>query len=217
MTTFSDLINKCLVELRQEVGVSVQQYSEDVIAAILQRQFNIFFDHYWWPAYYAIETFPLNGTTGAVTEDLTEKIKRFDDIRYVWHEKDTHPLTVMPPAINPSTVGPGTSFRKHYMSVPDSTIFRVVPYTLTGTVTVGYRMKPEPFHPNDEVKLDDDLLTNATCFNYLADDEDAPNSIKKFQEATAKREAQLREVMNRGPVPIGIGSPSPFTDWMMSP
>ena len=215
MSTFSELIHKCLVELRQEVGISVQQYTEDVLAAILQRQFNIFFDHYWWPTYYTVSPFTLDGLTGAVTADLTDRIKRFDDIRYVWHESDITPLAVLPPALNPRSIGPGTAFRKYYAPYPDSTLFRVVPPTLTGEVNIGYRMKPDPFKPNDEVKLDDDLLTNATCFNYLADDEDAPNAIKKFQEATAKREAQLREVMNRGPVPIGAPQASPFTDWMM--
>jgi hypothetical protein len=212
MTTFSDLINKCLVELRQETGISVQQYSEDVLAAILQRQFNVFFDHYWWPAYLKGGTFTLNGTTGRVTDDLTEKIKRIDDIRYIWLEGQPNPLPMHPPALNPFS---NTSRVAWY---PDSTggLFWITPPTTTGNLNIVYRTKPEPFMPNDEVKLDDDLLVCATCSNYLADDEDAPNSIKKFMEATAKREAQLREVLNRGPMPIGAGSPSPFNDWMMS-
>jgi hypothetical protein len=209
MTTFNDLIFRTLVELRQEPGVSVQQYAEDTIAAILQRQFNAFFDHYWWPTYTTNrEVFTLNGTTGEVIEDLSQKIKRSDDIRYIWYESETAPLSAMPPQLNVAT------FRRFYETVPSAKLFRIWPITTTGHVTVTYRTKPPPFLANDEVKIDDDLLVCATAFNYLADDEDAPNAIKKFSEATAKREAQLREALNKGPIPFGAPAASPFTDWM---
>jgi len=211
MTTFNDLIFRALVELRQEPGVSVQQYAEDTLAAILQRQFNIFFDHYWWPTYTTNrEMFTLNGQDGQVIEDLTQKIKRSDDIRYIWYESEPTPLAAMPPHLNSVT------FRRYYETVPNNKLFRIVPMTTTGRVTLTYRTKPAPFLANDDVKLDDDLLVCATCFNYLADDEDAPNAIKKFSEATAKREAQLREALNKGPIPFGAPAASPFTDWMTS-
>jgi hypothetical protein len=209
MPTFADLIHKTLVELRQEPGISVQQYSEDVIAAILQRQFNIFFDHYWWPRYTTNRAqFTLNGVDGRVTTDLREKIRRADDIRNIWYQSENTPLPAFPAHVN------GGNYRMYYDTVPDSQIFKIVPENTTGYVTVSYRTKPKPFMPNDEVFLDEDLLVCATCFNYLADDEDAPNSVKKFQEATAKREAQLREAMNRGPIPFGAPAMSPFTSWM---
>ena len=116
---------------------------------------------------------------------------------------------MMPPEVNV------VSFRKYYEYVPNDKIFRILPETTTGKVRVTYRTKPPPFLANDQVKLDDDLLVCATCFNYLADDEDAPNAIKKFSDATAKREAQLREAMNRGPIPYGAPAASPLTEWMM--
>ncbi len=209
MTTFSDLIQKTLIELRQEPGISVQQYAEDTIAAILQRQFNSFFDHYWWPAYTTNrEVMNLNGIDGQVTQDLTEKIKRSDDVRYIWYQSEMNPLAMMPPNLN------SASYRRYYENVPNDKIFRIVPITTTGYITVTYRTKPDPFIANDEVKLDDDLLVCATAFNYLSDDEDAPNSIKKFAEAAAKREEQLRESMNKGPIPYGAQAASPFVDWM---
>jgi len=211
MTTFAELIRKSLVELRQEPGISVQQYSENVIAAILQRQFNVFFDHYWWPRYTTHrELMTLNGVDGRVTTDLRDKIKRADDIRFIWLQEEGTPLPAQPAHYNAAT------FRRFYETTPDDSIFRVVPIDTEGYVRVTYRTKPKDFQPNDPVYLDDDLLVCATCFNYLADDEDAPNSVKKFQEATAKREAQLREAMNRGPIPFGAPAASPFTDWMTS-
>jgi hypothetical protein len=209
MTTFSDLIQRTLIELRQEPGISVQQYAEDIVAAILQRQFNVFFDHYWWPTYTTNrEVMTLNGLDGQVIEDLRQKIKRSDDVRFIWYGTETAPLTAMPPGMNMVT------FRRYYENVPNDKIFRILPITTTGTITVTYRTKPAPFIYNDEVKIDDDLLVCATAYNYLADDEDAPNSIKKFAEATAKREEQLREAMNRGPIPYGAPAASPFVDWM---
>lgn len=213
MITFAELVNRTIIELRQEPGVSVQQYAEDILAAILQRQFNVFFDHYWWPRYLTHgEAMPLNGQDGRVTTDLTNKIKRADDIRYIWYEGDSNPLGVMPPMMNPATA----SFRKYYATTSDDKIFMIVPPQTAGLVRVTYRTKPAPFLANDEVKMDEDLLICATAFHYLADDEDAPNSIKKFQEATAKREAQLREALNRGPVPFGAEAGSPLTEWMSS-
>jgi len=207
--TFHELVNRVLVELRQEPGISVQQYSEDVIAAILQRQFNIFFDHYWWPRYTTNrEPFTLTGHDGRVTADLRGKITGFDDIRYIWYENEPQPLSAAPAWMNANT------YRKYYQTVPDDSIFQVIPITTTGTVYVTYRTHPHQLQPNDVVHIDADLLVCATCFNYLADDEDAPNAVKKFQDATAKREAQLREAMNKGPIPFGNPAASPMTEWM---
>jgi hypothetical protein len=213
--TFSDLIQKCLVELRLEAGISVQQYSEDVLAAILQRQFNTFFDHYWWPNYYQAYAFTLNGFDGGTTQDKTAYIKRYEDVRYVWWENDPNPLTRLPPMMNPLQAN--SSWRKYFCPVPGDQLFLVLPITLTGTIYAGARNLPDPFKPNDPVKIDSDLLVTATCYNYLADDEDSQSATKKFAEAAGKREAQLREMMNKGPVPFGPGPASPFNDWMMSP
>jgi hypothetical protein len=211
MITFNDLIQRVIVELRQEPGISVQQYAEDIIAAIIQRQFNVFFDHYWWPSYVVNgEAMTLNGIDGRVIEDLRDKIKRHDDIRYIWLENDVAPLNAMPSMTNPNNF----SYRRYYDTVPDDKIFRVIPITTTGIVRVTYRTLPTRFLPNDVVKLDPDLLVCATCLNYLADDEDAPAAIKKFQDATAKREEQLRAALNRGPIPFGAPAASPMTDWM---
>lgn len=211
MITFNDLIQRVIVELRQEPGISVQQYAEDIIAAIIQRQFNVFFDHYWWPSYVVNgEAMTLNGIDGRVIEDLRDKIKRHDDIRYIWLENDVAPLNAMPSMTNPNNA----SYRRYYDTVPDDKIFRVIPITTTGIVRVTYRTLPTRFLPNDVVKLDPDLLVCATCLNYLADDEDAPAAIKKFQDATAKREEQLRAALNRGPIPFGAPAASPMTDWM---
>jgi hypothetical protein len=211
MPTFADLIQRTIVELRQEPGVSVQQYAEEIIAAILQRQFNTFFDHYWWPRYMGGEIMALNGTNGQVTTDLRDKIKRLEDIRYIWYESDPTPLSQMPPMMNPTIVG----FRKYYAPAANDQLFYIFPINTTGNVSIIYRTLPNPFLPNDEIYIDGDLLVCATCFSYLADDEDAPAAIKKFQEATARREEQLREMLNKGPVPIGHPAASPFTDWMM--
>lgn len=213
MTTFGDLIFRVLVELRQEPGISVQQYAEDTIAAILQRQFNTFFDHYWWPRYFQGREFTLNGINGAVTEDLTKLIKRVDDIRHIFLNGDTNHLPAFPIGANYSV----PTFRSYYSPHYSDKIFVIFPPTTQGKIYVTFRTLPERFKPNDEVHIDGDLLVMATCFNYLADDEDAPNSIKKFQEATAKREAQLREVLNRGPIPFGSQATSPFTEWMTNP
>ena len=212
--TFSDLIQRCLVELRQEPGISVQQYSEDNLAAILQRVFNTFFDHYWWPVYMTHgEAMVLNGVTGRVTTQLVDKIKRPDDVRFIWYESDVNPLSVLPPTMNPHQA----TFRRYYAHTNDDSIFMILPPTSTGTVRVTYRTLPSPFLPNDEVRLDADLLVVSTCFNYVSDDEDSPATVKKFAELAGKREGQLREAMNKGPVPIGGGAMSPFTDWMTNP
>jgi hypothetical protein len=211
--TFGDLVQRCLVELRMEPGVSVQQYAEDTIAAILQRQFNTFFDHYWWPRYYHASPFTLNGTTGAVIEDLTKTIKRIDDVRHIFLNGDSRHLAAFPIGVNYAV----PTFRPYYSPHPSDKIFIIFPQNTVGTVNVTYRTLPDRFKPDDEVLIDGDLLVMATCFNYLSDDEDSPNSIKKFQDAAAKREAQMREAMNRGPIPFGNAGYSPFVDWMTNP
>src|SRR5678815_1573704 len=129
--------------------------------------------------------FILNGVDGRVVEDLRDKIKRIDDIRYIWLQEEGTPLPALPAHANAAT------YRKFYTSTPDDSIFQVIPVETEGYVRVTYRTKPKPFTANDEVHLDDDLLVCATAFNYLADDEDAPNSCFLYTSDAADERSSV--------------------------
>ena len=213
MSTFSELVQKTIVELRMEGGVSVQQYAEDIIAAKLQRMFNTLFDQYYWPAYTVHgESFTLDGSTGVVTGDLTSKIKRQDDIGAIWYGSEIKPLPRKPMWINVATLTGG--LRRYWEPTSTTKIFRIIPIASTGTVRVTYRTKPDNFIASDEVKLDDDLLVGATVLDWLTDMADSELSVKKWEQTVNKRETQLRAAMNAGGVPFGSAAPSAYNEWM---
>jgi len=212
MSTFEELVQKTIVELKLENGVAVQAYAEDTIAAKLQRVFNALFDQYFFPRYTATTTYTLDGSTGKVTATLTSVIKRADDIKHIWYATNTRELPRKPSWINPNALTGG--IRRYWEPVADNKIFRILPITTTGNVTVSYRTKPADFTAGDTVYMDDDLLVSGAVFDWLVDEGENEMAVKKWKGIFDARESQIRQALNSGPIPFGTAAPSPFTDWM---
>lgn len=185
MTTVNDLVQNVEKALSMYAGVDVQTYAEDRILLMIQHQFNMIFDKLWWADFLAHETFTLDGSTGVITGDVTDKIKRFGDIYAVWFENEADPLPRLPNNINPATV----KLRSITPYNLASKRFKIVPADTAGDVTVRYRTKPADFALADDLVFDHDLLLYAAVHTYLV--EDGTN-----QEAQAMYKAMLDQRYN---------------------
>lgn len=164
--TLRKAIDNTLTRMSLASGADVQVYSEEPLKLIIQQLFNTLFDsdEIWWPQFYTEgEEFTL-GSNGEVTANLSTKIKRFQDIRYIWYGSWPNPLPRVHGRYNPSLSG-------NYSYGPSNTtgkVFRLYPSTVSGTVTVGYRTKPDDFDVDtDIIDMDDDLIIYGAAYDYL--------------------------------------------------
>jgi len=216
-STMADLIQQVIIELRLESGPSVQQYAEDVIARKIQRIFNSIFHEYWLPGYtHNGLVFTLDGTTGTVVEDLTPVLKRAEDIRYVFYEGEQKPLNRAPEVFNP--IGMTGGYRRYWQPTAiTGKHFRILPLYTAGQISLHCRVRPDPFTATSEVIMDEELLIAGAVYDYLVDDKENEMAIKKWEGIFTKRESQLRQQLNSGPVPFGQSAYNPLTEWMTNP
>ncbi len=216
MSTLTELITRTADRLSMVAGTGVQTYAEDRIAEMIQHKFDVLFDEEFWPQFLTWATWTLDGTLGVVTTDLTDKVKRFQDIRVIYIEKSTRALTRLGPlAMNPFVLG-GTR-PIHYEALgPDADnkttrVFNIWPKTATGNIIVQYRTKPDTFVPTDEINFDDQALILGAVYDYLEDDGTNPNGTQKFQQMFEARVSQLQSDLNTGPISLDPGSGVPST------
>mgnify|MGYP003145894840 CR=1 FL=1 len=207
MATLSTLIDRVADRLSMVAGTGVQTYAEDRIAEMIQHKFDVLFDEIWWPQFLTWETMTLDGTLGVVTIDLTEKIKRFEDVRVIYPDNSDTSLTKLSSmTTNPLNLAGTTPI--HYEALgPTFTnkttrVFNVWPKASTGDIDVQYRTKPDTFASTDVIDFDDQALILGSVFDYLEDDGTNPNATQKFQLLFEARVKQLISNDNHGPISL---------------
>lgn len=176
MATFGDLITRTMTRVRLQGGLDVQTYAQPLIAEMLQHKFDTLFDRRFWKHLRVYETLSLDGTTGQVTADVSDRIKRFMDVRYIWPENYRRPIPELPGNVNPAHVTM-ICFRP----INDATkVFQVLPKTSSFDIEVCYRTKLDAFTETDEVPMDDQLLILGTCYDYAIDKGADGTKIQKF-------------------------------------
>lgn len=201
MTTFTELISRTTTRLSMVSGRGVQIYAEDKIAEMLQHKFDILFDEEFWPQFYFINQYTLDGTLGVATADLTDVLKRFVDIRFVLKGDTTTQLPILPTSINPFGLS-GTTPAYIVANATASKRFNVWPKTATGTITVGLRTKPDAFEGDDTVDFDEQLLILGASYDYLEDDASNPGATQKFEAMFDSRRKQWHRMLNSLPVSL---------------
>lgn len=193
MATIGVLIARIEARMALAAGLDVQVIEEPRLLEMLRHKYNTIFDEVWWLDTMTIETFTLDGTTGLINEDVTNKINRFIDIHSVFYSHDPHPLPTIQIGTNPNlnrhrSVGPYTT---------DATkMFKVYPITLSEDINVWYRtrLRDEQWEEDNdetEVNMDDELLITGTIYDYLTDDGANDQSAEKFLKMYDKRYKQL--------------------------
>ena len=218
MSTLSQLIVRVADRLSMVAGTGVQTYAEDRIAEMIQHKFDVLFDEAFWPQFLSWDKITLDGTLGLVTTDLTEVIKRFEDIRVIFPENSNTPLTIISGlTTNPYELSGSTPV--HYEALgPTSTykttrVFSIWPKASTGDIILQYRTKPDTFVSTDEIDFDDQALILGAVFDYLEDDGTNTNATQKFQLLFEARVKQLKNTYNSTPISLDpvTSTPNTFT------
>ena len=211
MTTVTDIATAVFTRLSLGTGLDVQTYAEPKMLEMIQHKFDVLFDALWWPQVYSPgDTFTLDGATGVVTSDLSAIIKRWEDIRYVWYGSDRTPMPRANSSINPSTI----SRRSIVPYNNSSKVFKVLPATTSGTVTIAYRTKPDPFTSESDVPMDRQLMILGCCYDFLVDDDSNPAAVEKFKSMFDTRFSALAAVQNIHGISTEPDGNYGVTEWM---
>jgi|TARA_R110000822_G_scaffold12978_2_gene46646 hypothetical protein len=207
MSTLTELVTRTADRLSMVAGTGVQTYAEDRIAEMIQHKFDVLFEEAFWPQFLTWATFTLDGTLGIVTTDLTSLLKRYEDIRVVFPEESTTPMTKMSAlTTNPFTLTGTTPIHYEALGPTDtnqvSRVFQIWPKSATGDIVVQYRTKPDTFVSTDEIYFDDQALILGATFDYLEDDGTNPNASQKFQLLFEARVKQLKNTFNSAPISL---------------
>lgn len=207
MSTLTQLITRTADRLSMVSGTGVQTYAEDRIAEMIQHKFDVLFEEVFWPQFLTWATWTLDGTLGIVTTDVTSLLKRYEDIRVMFPESSTTPMTKMSAlTTNPFTLSGTTPIHYESLGPSDankiSRVFQIWPKSATGDIIVQYRTKPDTFISTDEINFDDQALILGATFDYLEDDGTNPNATQKFQLLFEARVKQLKNTFNSAPISL---------------
>jgi hypothetical protein len=203
MANLTQLVNRTAARLSMVSGTAVQVYADDALAEMIQHKFDVLFDERFWPQFSTWATWTLDGTLGIVTTDLTDLVKRFDDIQVIFGDASNIPIPKLAETTtNPFTLS-GTSPRQFSALGPTasnktSRVFQMWPKAATGNIIVRYRTKPATFEPEDEIDFDGQALILGAVFDYLEDDGTNPAATDKFQALFEARVAQLKSMKSAG-------------------
>lgn len=180
MITFGDIVTKVLQRLALVEGLDAQIYAEPRIQLAVQHKFDMIFREYWIPEYTVHqEPFILDGATGMITGDLTDKVKDFRDIHSVFREGSHKPMPRAPMSVRDIDIN-YPSIRP--VATNPAKMFRVLPTNTTGLVYITYRTKPNDFEEDgDVIYMDTQLLLLGTCWDVLEDDGTNPGASDKFK------------------------------------
>jgi hypothetical protein len=162
--TLRQAIDKTLRRVQLATGPDTQLYAEEPIKEIIQHKFDVLFDDTWWPQFFNPgETFTLDGSTGKVVEDISAKIKRYQDIRHVWYSTYPNPIGRISGRVNSSNI---TAWS--YAPTSGPKIFAVYPTNTTGSITVSYRTKPaDLIDDTDTIDMDEHLIVLGSAYDYI--------------------------------------------------
>jgi len=180
MITFGGIVTKVLQRLALVEGLDAQIYAEPRIQLAVQHKFDLLFREYWLPEYTVIqEEHTLDGTSGQITGDLTDKVKDWRDIHSIFHEGSPKPMPLAPLNtrdidINYPSIRPNATNKVKW--------FKILPVTTSGKVWITYRIKPDDFEEDDDpIYIDTQLLLLGTCWDILEDDGTNPGASDKFR------------------------------------
>jgi predicted nuclease of predicted toxin-antitoxin system len=207
MSTLTQLISRVADRLSMVAGQGVQTYAEDRIAEMIQHKFDVLFEEVFWPQFLTWSQYTLDGTLGIVTTDLTDLIKRFEDIRVIFPENSNTALTkIAALTTNPFELQGTTPIHYEALGPLDgnrvSRVFQIWPKTATDDLVLQFRTKPDTFVGTDEIDFDDQALILGSVFDYLEDDGTNPNATQKFQLLFEARVKQLKNTFNSGPISL---------------
>lgn len=213
----SEIITFVQKELSQIAGVTVQIYSEDLIAQKVQTSFELLYSDRSWKRFQTFETYTLDGTTGRVTGNVSTTFKQFEDIYKIYPVGYDQPLSVYSMERNPAALT-GTFPLEYTADRTANKIFRVLPITATGQIAVVGRIGySTPFAADEVVPFDYLALGFMTAWQYAVDDASNSAMIDKFKALFDTRIAQLKKNQEREAIALNPGYrgiiPNTWQEW----
>ena len=207
MATLTQLVDRVADRLSMVGGIGVQTYAEDRIGEMIQHKFDVLFDKAFWPQFCAWYQWSLDGTLGIVTTDLTNILKRFEDIQVIFRADTSTPVTKLSAtSINPFTITGQTPVSYDALGPGDankvSRVFRIWPLISNSDLVVRVRTKPDAFVGSDTIDFDEQALILGATYDYLEDDGTNPNATQKFQNLFESRVNQLVDNLNSAPISL---------------
>lgn len=218
MATIATLIERIEKRINLAAGIDVQTHGEEQMLEMLRHKYNTLFDTMWWYDYLTLETFTLDGSTGTITGDVTDKIRRFIDIHSVYLGGNSKPLPLLSIGSNPTlftaeAIAPYTS---------DATkMFKVWPFDRSDEVHVWYRTRMSDDEwdiataEDQNVNMDDELLITGTIYDYLVDDGSNDESAAKYERQYNARFEQLAKLSYQHGISKSDQSTSLPTQWRL--
>jgi hypothetical protein len=210
MATLSTLITRVQELLSLAGGLGVQTYAQPKIVQFIQMAYTDLADRRFWNDYTQTVTYTLDGSTGKVTTDLTNIIKSFRDIQYVWYGDYASPL---PRA--PNNRAPDIIRQLSFTSSGDPACpFKIMPVDNTGEVHVRYRSKATvPFTELDNVPMDEELLIRYAALLYLSFDNTNQAAITIINKMYVERLNELEKLENNHSKNLYSSSNQTVTEW----
>jgi len=212
MITFGDIVTKVLQRLSLVEGLDAQIYAEPRIQLAVQHKFDMIFREYWHPEYTTYqEEYVLDGASGIITGDLTDKIKDWRDIHSVMWEGSHKPLALAPRNVRDVDI---TYPSLRPLATNQAKWFKILPATTTGKVWITYRTKPADFEQDgDEIHMDTQLLILGTCWDVLEDDGTNPGASDKFRVLFQDALSQFNRQAHNIPLDTIQSTRSVVTRW----
>ena len=208
-STMRELINRTAQRLSMVHGGGVQVYAEDRLQEMVQHKFDVLFDEAYWDQFTEWYEWTLDGTLGVVTTDLTDILKRLEDIQVMYIEDTLSKVTKLPSTVNPYILTGTTPI--HYASKSSVTKpFKIYPATATGIIQTRVRTKPNTFELDDEVNFDEQCLVLGAAYDYAEDDGTNPAATAKLQGLFENRVSQIKK-NNVKDIPLDPASYRPET------
>jgi hypothetical protein len=192
MATIGQLIERLETRLQLASGLDTQILYENKIVEMIRSTYNGLFDEFWFPDYTLYATFDLQAD-GLVSEDLTNVIRRYDDIHSIYYDEEDKPLPRLLPGTNPNRL-------RTRCVVPHgdpAKLFRVFPLDEPAPLHVWYRTRIpdsvwESGNYDEVINMDDEVILHGVMFDFTTSDgsnaEDARKYLMKFEE----RKKQLK-------------------------
>ena len=212
MITFGDIVTKVLQRLALVEGLDAQIYAEPRIQLAVQHKFDLIFREYWIPEYTTWqEEYELDGSSGLVTGDFTNKIIDFRDLHSVFSEGAHKPLALAPANVRDIDIN-YPSIRQ--FATNPAKMFKVLPPTTSGKVYVTYRTKPDDFEEDsDQIFMDTQLLLLGSCWDVLEDDGTNPGASDKFRVLFQDALSQFNRQQHNIPLDAMMPTHSTWNRW----
>ncbi len=205
--SLTNLVQRCLVRLRQVPGITTQAYSEAHIAHLIEECYEQCRMLRWWDHLMLWWTKDLNGTNGQVTVPFNPPLReRMLDVHMIYAGDSNVPLPLADARSNPfrysGSIPRVVSPLSAVVDPTGSLLFRVYPLTATGKLHVRYRNEPSTLFtdPAAVIPFDATALINGACMKYAIGDGTNPGAVAEFDRAYNERIMQLQKQHDSTPI-----------------